>query len=221
MRLLEKLFYRFLFFLSEKVFRPTITEVMGIENLPKAGGFIVAANHVNSFDPCIIAAVVRKFLCKHFFGREKKFYYIGMKGLKKRVYSFFLNEKVGYLLANKDGIKRAVELLKNGNIVGIFPEGRRNSSSRMLEGKRGIAYMALLSGAPVIPTACFGPPTWGFNQGLKGLIKSKKVCFGCPMIFGQKDQRCLEETPGLPILVKRIIISRIAELCGKTYEPEN
>jgi len=219
--LLEEFFYRFLLFLSEKVFRPTITEIRGIENLPKDRGFIIAANHVNSFDPFVIIAVIRGFLHKHFLKNGRKFYYIGMKGLKKRIYSFFLNERIGYLLANKDGIKRAVELLESGNVVGIFPEGRRNVSSKILEGKRGVAYMALLSGAPVVPTACFGPSTWSFNQGLKGLVKPKKVYFGRPMIFSKRESSCLQDAPGFLILVKRIIMSQIAELCGKTYEPEN
>jgi 1-acyl-sn-glycerol-3-phosphate acyltransferase len=221
MRLLEKSFYKFLFFLSEKVFRPTITEIRGIENLPKEKGFIIAANHVNSFDPFIIVAVIKRFLYEHYFKNGKKFYYIGMKGLKKRIYSFFLNEKVGYLSASRDGIKRAAELLENGNVVGIFPEGRRNTSSRMLEGKRGVAYMALLSGAPVVPVACFGPSTRGFNQGLKGLFKPKKVYFGWPIFFSKRNSLYLQEASGFPILVKRIIMSRIAELCGKTYETKN
>ncbi len=218
MDLFEKLFYNFVIFLSRIVFLPTISEIRGLENLPRNGGFIIASNHVNCFDPFLIIAAISGFLKNNYFKRGKKFYYIGMTQLKKRIYSFFLNEKLGFLPNSVEGAQRSVELLKKGNIVGIFPEGRRNDNVKLLEAKKGVAYMALLSGAPVVPVACFGPKTRSFNQGLKGLLCTKKVYFGETIRFSERSLPEIKSSPGFLLMVLRLIMSEIGELWGKSYE---
>jgi len=216
--IVEKLFYSFLVILSEKLFRPTVIEVKGMENLPKDKGFIIAINHVGSIDPFVVVGVLRGFLKRNFFKRGKRFYYIGMRAIKKRIYSFFLNENLGYVCSSKEGINRAVELLKEGNVVGIFPEGRRDDGKKILKGKKGVAFLTLLSGAPVVPVAYLGPQTRSFNQGLKGLLKPKKVYFGAPMHFFHEELFCLQKNPSTLLLATEMIMLEIAKLCGKEYE---
>jgi len=214
----EKLLYRFTIVLSQIVFRPTISEIMGIENLPQTGGFIIASNHVNPYDPFVIVAVIAGFLRKNYFKYGKQLYYVGMVGLKKRIYSFFLNENLGFLVNSINGANRAVELLDEGNVLGIFPEGRRNDNNELLKAKKGVAFIALLSGLPVIPVACFGPKIRSFNQGLKGLLARKKVYFGKPLKFSSRQLSELKGNPEITLMVTRTIMFEIAKLWGKSYE---
>lgn len=207
------LFYRFLISLSKLLIGPAL-EVRGLENLPKQEGFIIAANHVSSFDQFAIAAAIKKFLVENFIKKEKKLYFIGMLALKKRIYSFFLNENSGYIPSTKQGINRAVKLLKQDNIVGIFPTGHREQKEKISRGRKGIAFMALPSGAPVVPVACFGPTTFSFYQGLKYFFVSKKLIFGKPIKFSNSSL-----TRSVTRSVTDTIMIEIAKLCDKEYEP--
>lgn len=216
---LKDLLYSTLIILSKIIIGPTIKEIKGLENLPKDKGFIIAANHVSSLDQFAIAAAIKKLLVENFIKKGKKLYYIGELGVKKRIYSFFLDEKIGYLPSTKQGINRGVELLRNGNIVGIFPEGHRSNKEKISKGKRGIAFMALPSEASVVPAACFAPPTFSFSQGLKYLILPKKILFGKPIRFFPKDTQWLKKNPSTAELATDIIMLEIAKLCNRAYEP--
>lgn len=214
---IKYIFYRLLLFFSKLFIGPGLKEIKGLENLPKDEGFIIAANHINSLDQFAIAAAIKKFLVGNFLKRGKKLYFIGELAIKKRIYSFFLNEETGYLPSTKSGIDRAVELLEEGNIIGIFPEGRRNSSESTSKGKRGIAFMALPSGVSIIPTACFGPATFSFFQGLKYFFLSKKIIFGKPIKFFKKEKSYLLNNPLTSRLATDIIMLEITNLCRKKY----
>ena len=218
MNIVDKLFYRFIIVLSQIVFRPSICEIRGLENLPKTGGFIIASNHVNPYDPFLILAIIAKSLHKEYFKKGKKLYFIGKTKLKKRVYAFFLNENIGFIDNSINGVNRAVELLDEGNIVGIFPEGHQDDNKGLLKAKKGVAYMALLSGSPVVPVACFGPKVRSFNQGLKGLLARKKVYFGKPLKFSSRQLSELKANSEITLMVTRAIMFEIAKLWGKNYE---
>lgn len=210
--------YRLILILSKLTFQPTVVKVEGKENLPKNKGFIIAANHVNSFDPFVIGVALGDVLTKTFLNKGKKLFYIGDLALRKRIYSFFLGQSLGYLPAKKDSVNVAVKLLRAGNIIGIFPEGRRTKGRKLSKGKKGVAFMALLSGAPVVPTACFGLPSFGFSQGLKSLFSPKKVIFGPPLEFFKKDRDYLIHNPTVVEQVVDIIMLEIAKLKGIKYE---
>jgi len=218
MNIVDKLFYRFIIVLSQIVLRPRLSEIRGIENLPQNGAFIIASNHVNPYDPFLILAVIAKFLHKNHFKKGEKLYFIGKTKLKKRVYAFFLNENIGFIANSISGVNRAVELLYKGNIVGIFPEGHQDDNRGLLRAKRGVAYMALLSGMPVVPVACFGPKIRSFNQGLKGLLARKKVYFGKPLMFSPRELSEVKKNPEITSLVTRTIMVEIGKLWGKEYK---
>lgn len=210
--------YRLILILSKLIFQPTIVKVEGKENLPKNKGFIIAANHVNSFDPFVIGVALGDVLTRDFLSKGKKLFYIGDLALRKRIYSFFLGQNLGYLPAKKDSVNIAVQLLRAGNIIGIFPEGHRTRGSKLLKGKKGVGFIALLSGAPVIPTACFGLPSFGFSQGLKSLISSKKVIFGPQLEFFTKDYNYLIQHLAVVEQAVDMIMLEIAKLKELRYE---
>ncbi|GAA0179421.1 lysophospholipid acyltransferase family protein [Clostridium sediminicola] len=58
--------------------------------------------------------------------------------------------------ADKEGIKKIINILKSGNSILIFPEGTRSRVGKMIEGKKGILLIAKLTKAPIIPIAMTG-----------------------------------------------------------------
>lgn len=125
-------------------------EIVGAERIPSRGAVILAPNHRSLIDiPVAAAATKRKvwFMAKEELFRSK----VG-GGLIRRLGGF----QVKRGRPDRRALQRALELLKSGEIVGIFPEGTRTPSARFEELEEGFAYVALKSGAPIVPVAISG-----------------------------------------------------------------
>ncbi len=150
-----KLFYEFL----KKIIGPLFIKIFvkKITNLksdyPKP--FIIALNHASYLDPPIIGSIfIKKLNIKiHFIGKEELF-----SSLPSRIF----HEAVGTLNLNysedkgKSALKTAIKYLKNGKIVGIFPEGIRSPTGKLMKGKVGIAKLVLKARVPVLPIGIKG-----------------------------------------------------------------
>ena len=128
--------------------------VIGLANVPKTGPLIIAANHQSNFDPSLLSvSIPRKvnFLAKS---------------------SVFIGGVVNYLLkaygahpVNRNSIdlkayRWATQLLKQGNVIVIFPEGTRNPKS-MNHPKKGAAKLAMATNAKIIPVGITGTENLG------------------------------------------------------------
>lgn len=214
---IRKCIYKFIMKLSALIF-VSRTKVEGMDNLPTKEGFIIAANHISILDPFVILGAMKQFLRKHYMKRGKKFYGIGNIKLKKKIaLKFLVDEEVGFIPNTKEGSYRAVELINKGNIVLICPEGGINLKDYLVRGKDGVAYMAMLSGAAVIPLAIPGQPTVTFFRTVKILFKPKKLIFGSPMSFPKRQLSYLILNRLLASVVTHKIMYKIAELAGKEY----
>jgi 1-acyl-sn-glycerol-3-phosphate acyltransferase len=209
-KIFRKFIYKFVIKLSAFIF-VSRTEVKGMGNLPKKGGFIIAANHINVLDPFVMVGIMKNFLWKHYMGRGKKIYCIGNIKLKKnRIYAFFTEEEFGFIPNTKEGFFRTIKLLSKGNIVIILPEGGVNLKDYIVKGKKGVAHMAMLSGVSVIPAAFIGQLAVTFSQGMKALFKPKKLIFGSSMSFPRFNHLSTS------VVIDKIMC-RIAELAKKEY----
>jgi 1-acyl-sn-glycerol-3-phosphate acyltransferase len=134
-------------------FRPWVE---GLENIPAEGPAILASNHLSFSDSFFLPAVLdRKVI---FIAKAEYFTSPGVKG--KLTAAFF--KSVGQLPVDRSGgrgageaaVKSGLEVLKRGELFGIYPEGTRSPDGRLYRGKPGgLARVALRSGAPVIPVA--------------------------------------------------------------------
>jgi 1-acyl-sn-glycerol-3-phosphate acyltransferase len=132
-------------------FRPWVE---GMENLPDEGAAILASNHLSFSDSIFLPLTVPRritFLAKaeYFTGR-------GIKG--KLTKGFFAG--VGQVPIDRSGgraseaaLRKGLEILNKGDLLGLYPEGTRSPDGRLYRGKTGIARMALEAGVPVIPVA--------------------------------------------------------------------
>lgn len=133
----------------------------GLENIPKEGGCLIASNHVSLFDPPLVSIAIN-FRQVHFVAKKE----------------LFMIPVLGKILAgcgcvwvdrsSKDGssVNQAIDLLKSGRVVGIFPEGTRSKDGKLQRGKLGVSVMALKSGVPVVPACVFNTYEIGHNHGI-------------------------------------------------------
>lgn len=115
-------------------------------NLPKEGSYIIASNHISSFDPFLIA-VGQKYRKVHFMAKAE----------------LFKNKLLGWLLysigtfpvergkTDVGSVKHFEQILDEGEVMGIFIEGTRSKTGEFLKPKNGAALIAYDTKTPVIP----------------------------------------------------------------------
>lgn len=172
-------------FLAPIVKKLFIKEIKGETNLPKRN-FILVSNHQSYLD-----IIVDSYLCVprrfHFIGQVDGFKGI-MKGLIRFLY--FISGVIPLDRQKKESrkkvIAKAIEILQKGDILIIYPEGRRSLNKEIQKGKLGVAGIFLKTGVPILPTGVKGtfellPP--------KGKLKIKqivKINIGKPLYFREE-----------------------------------
>jgi 1-acyl-sn-glycerol-3-phosphate acyltransferase len=129
----------------------------GEENIPEKGGAILASNHLSFSDSVFLPLVIKRKLV--FLGKAEYFEGKGVKGWATKAFM----EGVGTIPVQRGGgraseaaIRTGVEVLKGGDLLGLYPEGTRSPDGRLYRGKTGAARMAIEAGVPVIPVAMIG-----------------------------------------------------------------
>jgi 1-acyl-sn-glycerol-3-phosphate acyltransferase len=123
--------------------------VIGKENIPREGGVIIAANHISYIDPPLLGAVL-----------PRRATFMARKGLFEiPVLSWGIRQTaipVDREKTQPSTIKEAVRRLKKGEVIVLFPEGRRSETGEFLEAKRGVGMLIKLSNTPVVPAFITG-----------------------------------------------------------------
>jgi len=126
--------------------------VEGAEHVPLTGGLIVAANHFSFVDPALLGASLPRPLT--LFAKAELW-----RSLPIRLFCEAMGVKpLRRGEADRAAIRQALEVLSAGGAIGLFPEGTRGPERpRVLKpGKAGVAFLALHSGAPVLPVGIAG-----------------------------------------------------------------
>src|SRR6266516_2326918 len=128
--------------------------VLRRENAEGTGGFLLASNHISHFDPVIISSVVHR---KIDWMAMAEFFPLPIVGLFLRAVDAFPAARDR---ADRKTIRTAIERLKNGRIVGVFPEGGiRDGAQSLLERaplRAGAATLAHIAGVPIVPCVILG-----------------------------------------------------------------
>lgn len=181
-RLVVRTIYRLLFRL----------EARGLSNIPATGPVILCSNHKSLQDPFTLGAMVPRKV--HYMAKAELFR-IPVVGQVIRAWGAFPVKRGG---VSKEAIRTAIELLQNGNVMGIFPEGTRNES--LGAAKRGAVTIALRSGATVVPVALVGQYR---------LFRRMSAVYGAPI-----DLKPYAESGGSESMEKatELIMSKIREM---------
>src|SRR5215471_7426832 len=128
--------------------------VVGLPNTTRGDGFLLASNHISHFDPFIISSVVRR---KIDWMAMAEFFPMPIAGLFLRAVDAFPAERDR---ADRKTIRTTIERLKNGRIVGVFPEGGiRDGACSLLAGapvRAGASTLAHIGRVPVLPCVILG-----------------------------------------------------------------
>lgn len=124
--------------------------VIGRENVPMHGPVLVTANHLSHLDPPLTAVAVRRAL--NFMAKDGLFRVPLLGWLIRSVGAFPVRRGEN----DSESIRRAIELLKEGLAVLIFPEGTRGDARTLGEISPGVAMLAKRANAVVLPVAVVG-----------------------------------------------------------------
>jgi 1-acyl-sn-glycerol-3-phosphate acyltransferase len=122
--------------------------VIGKQNVPTEGPVVLCANHTSLLDPPLLGSPLHRKV--HFMAKAELFDVPILGTVISKVGAFPV--KRGGV--SRESIRLATSLLKEGKVMGIFPEGSRSNSGGM--GQKGAASLALKSGATVVPVAIIG-----------------------------------------------------------------
>jgi 1-acyl-sn-glycerol-3-phosphate acyltransferase len=192
--------------------------VEGLENVPKKGPAIIAANHLSFLDSFFLPLVVKR----------RKMTYLAKADYFKSWKTAWFFKAVGQISCEREGGKKseqslqiALEVLEDGKLLGIYPEGTRSPDGRLHRGRTGVARLALMGDAPVIPCGLVGtekvmPKAAKFPR-LRGRIEVH-VKFGKPLDFSRYQGR--DHDRFVLRSVTDELMYEIMQLSGQEYADE-
>jgi 1-acyl-sn-glycerol-3-phosphate acyltransferase len=166
--------------MARLVYRP---HVEGRERVPMEGPVIFASNHLSFIDSIAIPVAAPRPV--HFLAKSAYFEGSGFKGAVSR--NFF--QSIGAIPVRRgagqaalDALDQQRQLLDEGLAVALYPEGTRSTDGRLYKGRTGVAFLALQTGAPVVPVGVVGTDK-AMPKGAKmpSLKEKITVRFGDPI----------------------------------------
>ena len=157
--------------------------VLGSWKVPATGPVILAVNHSHNIDgPMVIGVAPR---ASHFLVKKEAF--VGPLGPFMRAVG---QVEVDRSTADRTAVTRALDVLKGGGVLGIFPEGSRGEGD-FAALRAGLAYFAVRSGAPIVPVAVLGSSekSGRLIKALPPLRSRVDVVFGDPFDAGDGSGR--------------------------------
>ncbi|MCX6724462.1 MAG: lysophospholipid acyltransferase family protein [Candidatus Staskawiczbacteria bacterium] len=156
-----------------------IKKIDGLKNLPRDGAFIVAANHSSYFDFISLVSVL-----------PRRIYFLAAEKFYKSKFWYPLMVSTGQIRVDRDSpdkkevYKKALLVLENGKILGIFPEGTRSADGKIGKTFSGVAKFALKARVPVVPVGISGAyEVMSRHDKFPKLKKSIRINIGEPLYF--------------------------------------
>lgn len=148
----------------------------GLEHVPLEGGVILAANHQSFLDPPLVAACVPREIS--FMARRSLFAIPLFRRVIAACNAFPIDRDAG----DVRGIKNAIDRLKSGSALVMFPEGTRTRDGRIGRMKPGIRVIAARAGVPIVPVRLQGLyEVWPKGRPLPRLRGQVTITFGKPV----------------------------------------
>ncbi|MDR4463341.1 MAG: 1-acyl-sn-glycerol-3-phosphate acyltransferase [Nitrospira sp.] len=174
--------------------------------VPRSGGLLIAANHASYLDiPLLGCGLYRR---AWYLGRNDLFPIPVLNGILQAL--GWIPVRLGRL--DREAFGKAINLIRAGKVVVIFPEGRRSLDGHLREPKAGIGVIVAQTGCPVVPAYLKGtfdvlPPGASWPR-----LRSVTVRFGAPIQFNVEKQPERAATKQFYQQVSRTVIEQIAAL---------
>ena len=172
-------------------------EVIGKENFPTDGGVLLCSNHISNLDPPTVGIAAPRQV--HFMAKEELFSAPVLGKILPLINAFPVKRG----MSDREALRKGLGVLKEGKVLGLFPEGTRSETGELGKGLAGAGFFALRSKAQIVPCAVIGP----YKP-----FKRLKVVFGKPIEFDdyRKNKVSAEEATD-------IIMNEIGQLI-RTYK---
>ncbi|WP_069366645.1 lysophospholipid acyltransferase family protein [Salisediminibacterium beveridgei] len=167
-------------------------KIQGKQNIPEEQGVLLCSNHIHFLDPPLVGSFLKRET--RFMAKAELFEAPILKSLIPKFGAFPINRGKSDRKAMRTGLK----LLKEGEIVGVFPEGTRSKTGELKKGLSGVGFFALRSDAAVVPCAVIGPYR---------LFKTIHIIYGEPLNMDQ-----LREEKASPEATTEAIMRGIQDL---------
>ncbi len=156
-------------------------EVEGAENIPQEGGVIIASNHLSYLDPPLIGIAIKR---RATYMAKSSLFHNPLISWFVRMFSIPVDRGA----AKPSTIKTAVNALRQGKLLVIFPEGGRRRGDNPAEGRRGVGMLAALGRVPVVPAYIEGTDR-ALPVGAILIRPAKvKIRFGMPLKIEEAER---------------------------------
>lgn len=188
-------------------------QVFGSENVPSFGGILLMSNHASHLDPVFLGAAVNRNL--NYMARATLF--------KPGIIKWFLLNMNAFPVhlgvPDRGAIRRALQLLDNGNILLIFPEGTRTIDGTLGKPQAGVGLIAYRAKAPVIPVFLNGTRK-ALPRGAK-MVKTAKITiyFGVPI--DMDHYRNCEASRETYVRIGEEVMAKISDMKSKFNHADN
>ena len=180
--------------------------------LPPKGAYLVASNHESFLDHFIFPGVVKRRLT-----------YMAKAELFESFFGNFFLTNWGQIpvhrgKGDKDVFKAALKVLKDGHLLGIYPEGTRSPDGTLWRGHTGVARLAMMTGRPVIPVGMIGTyEAYPKGRKIPNFVRVT-VKIGRPMDFSL--YKGMENDREIARKITDSVMFAIADLTNEEYDPD-
>ena len=157
-------------------------KVVGKENIPASGPLIVVSNHLATVDPAVVASALSR---SPLFMAKKELFSNPVMRFLLAGYGVHPLDRTGADLAALNWAKS--QLVGRGRAIILFPEGTRSRNQVLQSGKPGVAHLASITDAPIVP---FGLSGTGRLKGVIGVVRptgTLRLNIGAPFKIAQDD----------------------------------
>lgn len=124
-------------------------EISGLEHVPRTDGFVLVSNHISAMDIVVNGFASPRQI--HYIAKAELFRVNPLITFILRLFGIIPIERGG---RDVDALNEAVEFVRSGRVIGIFPEGTRSRNGHLQAGKTGAARIAMVADVPVVPVVC-------------------------------------------------------------------
>lgn len=199
------------------IWRPRIE---GLENFPTKGPVILASNHLSFIDSILIPLITPRRVA--FLAKSEYWTSPGIKG--RFMKGFFtgigaLPIKRGEHRGAQATLDTALEIVESGVAFGIYPEGTRSRDGRLYRARVGVGWLALKSGAPVVPVGLIGTNELLPLGAKLPRFKRVTVRFGEPILASEVEfpGKAVAENARARRAVADAVVGAIGKLSGQEY----
>ena len=185
----------------------TRLHVRGVEHVPEKGAFVLATNHISRMDTPLLGATCPRQVHALVAAKYKSYPF----------FRWFVNTVNGIWVQrtdfDRDALSKAIKILRQGDVLGVAPEGTRSPTADLQPGRPGAAFLAARVGVPVVPVGITG--TQHMLPELRRFRRPRlSVVFGAPFHLPQTGRLSSEELAEATDLIMR----RIAALLPTSYQ---